>query len=147
MIREFRNEDALRCSEIEHTCVDSLDLTFTAKKYLKSRSTPMHLRQRAKGMHMLVYEIDGEVVGFGALDKREIRGMFTAPEHQDKGIGTAILEKLEEHALEHGCEDVFVHSSPDAEGFYVKHGYTAVEPEYLNKGGVIIESVLMEKLL
>ena len=59
------------------------------------------------GGEYIVGEIDGEIIAMGALkqvsdDTAEVKRMRVLPEHQRKGYGRIILEKLEERARELG---------------------------------------------
>ncbi len=85
--------------------------------------------------HMAAY-IDHHVIGVGrihATDKKKahIRYMAVSPEHVGQGIGSAILEKLELHAIEKGITNVELNSRDTAASFYKKHGYIVVKDGHL----------------
>ncbi|RLE42735.1 hypothetical protein DRJ48_02890 [Candidatus Woesearchaeota archaeon] len=148
MIRRFKQEDALACSKIIAECIDKqVELSLEAKEYIKSKTTPKHLVERSKRILIFVYEDEGKVLGIGALDKNEIRTLFTKIGHQAKGIGSMILNRLETEAKKSGYKKVFVHAALNSEAFYRKRGYVFVKRVAKKKDSVIIESVLMEKSL
>ena len=84
-----------------------------------------------------VVELDGEVVGCGALhvmweDLAEVRTIAVLPAHKGRGLGSAVLEKLLDDARHLGVSRVFCLTFETA--FFERHGFQpidgqAVEPE------------------
>jgi putative acetyltransferase len=98
----------------------------------------------------VVAEVDGKVLGFGAIvpANKELRALYVHPDVAGQGVGAAILTHLELLALEHGIERLSVDASVNAETFYQKHGY-----HVMNRGthrlasGVEMDCVKMNKQL
>ena len=84
-----------------------------------------------------VGEVDGRVVGFGALhvmweDLAEIRTLAVSPEAKGRGVGSRLLEALVQDARELGVERLFCLTFEV--DFFSRHGFEviegqAVEPE------------------
>ncbi|NGN82350.1 amino-acid N-acetyltransferase [Arthrobacter silviterrae] len=85
----------------------------------------------------LVAELDGEVVGCGALhvmweDLAEIRTLASADAWRGKGVGHALVERLLEKAVDLGVRRVFCLTFEV--DFFVRHGFevmadqSAVDP-------------------
>ena len=74
-----------------------------------------------------VYEIDGEVQGFGIVDlsERSIWALFVAPQHEGKGIGSALLEAMVSCAFEGSRQPLSLTTTPGtrAESFYRNAGW------------------------
>ena len=74
-----------------------------------------------------VYESDGEILGFGIVDlsARNIWALFVAPQHESKGIGSALLETMVACAFEKNGQPISLTTTPGtrAEGFYRKAGW------------------------
>jgi amino-acid N-acetyltransferase len=78
----------------------------------------------------LVAEVDGEVLGCGALhvlwsDLGEVRTVAVAPEHRGAGIGAAILTALIDTARELGLTRLFAltfHTD-----FFERHGFIEID--------------------
>ena len=69
---------------------------------------------------------DGELVGAGraladGLDCSYIADVAVHPEHQGKGLGTAIIEKLVE--LSAGHKKIILYANPGTEAFYRTLGF------------------------
>jgi putative acetyltransferase len=80
-------------------------------------------------MVVLVAESHAHVAGFGMIvtADEELRAVYVDPAFGRQGVGTAILNRLEEAARERGVAALHLSSSLNAETFYGKHGYEVVE--------------------
>jgi amino-acid N-acetyltransferase len=90
-----------------------------------------------------VAELDGEVVGCGALhvmwqDLAEVRTVVVDPEVQGRGVGRALLERLIEHARWLGIRRVFVLTFEVP--FFLAHGFREI-------GGAPVSHEVYEELL
>lgn len=147
MIRKFKNTDSAECAQLIYRSLDTyVDLSLEAKEYIKRNNTPEGLIKKSKLIYMVVVEKNKKILGTGALDKNEIRGMFTDINHQGKGIGTKIIKHLEDCAKKR-YKKVFLHAALNAIQFYKKQGYVEVQLLEERKGNVIIKNMLMEKEL
>lgn len=148
MIRIFQVNDATICSSILAECVyEQVELTDDAKKYIKDKASPNDFIERSKKMLIVIYEEEGMILGMGALDKNEIRTMFTRISSQGKGVGSKILKYLESEAIKKGYKKVFLHAALNAVEFYKKQGYLYIKKLNEKKDNVIIKNILMEKKL
>ncbi len=78
----------------------------------------------------VVAEIDGEVVGCGALhvmwdDLAEVRTLAVAPEHLGKGVGRRLLSTLVDRAREFGLARVFCLTFEV--DFFTRQGFEVIE--------------------
>ena len=82
----------------------------------------------------LVAEIDGKLVGVASLhilwsDLAEIRALAVSSEYKRRGIGTKIVQALEEEARELGCTKVFALTyQPE---FFKSCGYEEVSKDQM----------------
>jgi amino-acid N-acetyltransferase len=77
-----------------------------------------------------VGEVDGQVVGFGALhvmweDLAEIRTLAVSPEAKGLGVGSRLLEALVEDARELGVQRLFCLTFEV--DFFARHGFEVIE--------------------
>jgi putative acetyltransferase len=78
---------------------------------------------KIREMEILVAEIDGQVVGWGAICGDRLEGLYTDPDFAGRGIGTELLSKLEVLMLARGVRTIRAEASLNAEGFYLRRGY------------------------
>ena len=89
-------------------CVNkSKDLNKKSKRTLLSASTPKALIERMKKRGYFVYETKGKIAGIGALDKNEVRTMYTLPEFRNKNIGSKILKRIEKEEKKRRIKKLF----------------------------------------
>jgi GNAT superfamily N-acetyltransferase len=90
----------------------------------------------------LVAEVEGQILGYGAMVLRSIPGdlnkpsylegdilnMYTLPHARRKGVGKLILEALLAKARSMGMSKIGLHTSKDGEHLYRSYGFS--EPVY-----------------
>ena len=71
---------------------------------------------------------DNQLIGFGRIISDGILygiicDMIVAPAHQNRGVGTAILDKLKERAEGEGLRAIWLFSAPGKSEFYRRNGF------------------------
>lgn len=84
----------------------------------------------------------GKLVGAGRLHflspvEAQIRYMAVEQGHTGQGIGSLILQGLEEHALESGVRSIVLNARDTALPFYQKHRYQLVD-----QSGTLFHSIV-----
>lgn len=78
---------------------------------------------------VVVAELDAVVRGVGMIHASgNVRLCYVEPGFQTRGIGSAVLQSLENRALERGLAEVSLRSSLGAREFYERHGYLSSGP-------------------
>jgi ribosomal protein S18 acetylase RimI-like enzyme len=115
----YLHESVMRAADAFHSGPWDSDLDDIEGVYLSA------------GGEFLVGEVDGQIVGMGALRRvdrvtAEIKRMRVLPAHQGKGYGKAILTALERRAKELGYSMLVLDTGPQltaARGLYESFGY------------------------
>jgi len=81
--------------------------------------------------HLLARNDAGEPIGVGRIhwnsdDEARIRYMATHRDHRGRGVGAAIIERLEQIARERGTRHIVINARQRAVPFYEKLGYTVI---------------------
>jgi len=148
MIRTFSKSDAARCCEIINLNVEHMNgLNQAARSYLSRKNKPEVLAQELAQGHSIVFEEDGNILGLGSLDRDEIKRVYVHPAASNRGIGSSILESLEQEAVSQGNEFVVLKASPSAVSFYSSMGYQAQEEETHARGKARFCYIRMKKRL
>ena len=111
---------------------------------------PESYEESIRSKEFFVAEGGGAILGFGVLNQEiaEIEAVYVTPEAGRRGIGLAILRKLEERARALGLRQLRLNASLNAVPFYEKAGYVAQEPsKYRLVTGVEIACVPMMKAM
>jgi len=104
----------------------------------------------AADRHVVVCERESALAGFGDLDLTagEVCGVYVHPDHAREGVGTTLLDHLEETAADAGHESASLLASKNAVGFYERRGYERTETvTHATTGDVTLECVRMKKPL
>ena len=111
---------------------------------------PENYEESIRSKEFFVAEDEGVILGFGVLNQEscEVEAVYVTPEAGRRGIGLAILRKLEERASTQGLSELRLNASLNAVPFYEQAGYVAQEPsKYRLLTGVEIACVPMIKTL
>ena len=102
------------------------------------------LVEKLKSSYAILALVDGALAGFGNTEGTEIDCLYVSAEHQGEGIGSMILQDLEDNAFSYG-NTIHVYSSITAEGFFLCHGYRRIRENIVERDGVLIHNWYMEK--
>jgi len=86
------------------------------------------MQRKLRELEVWVAELNGAVVGWGAIRGDRLEGLYTEPELAGSGVGTELLGMLEALMRARGVATVMLDSSANAEKFYCKRGYAPVGP-------------------
>jgi putative acetyltransferase len=155
-VREMRPEDARRFLEIHHAAVRGIAARDYPASVVEAWAPPITdqviERFLANGDRevRLVAEIDAGPVGIGAIviSNSELRACYVAPSATRRGVGSALVAKIERIAREHCLDHLELESSITAEPFYSALGYQVESRgEHLLSPGVPMAAVKMRKRL
>lgn len=147
IIRKFKEEDAVRVSEIIWKALEvsnSKDYGQDVLLNMKKEYSAERIGFLSKSRTLLIAEDAGMVIGVGGIENDFISCVFVDPDQQGKGIGRGIMKALEAIAKDNRYQAVFLHSSITAESFYAGIGYLV---EKRNADPYYGENVLMRKMV
>lgn len=73
--------------------------------------------------HCLVAEVDDQIVGTAALEDSDLVTFFVLPAYQRAGVGTGLLQAIEEIGIEKKLKQIKLEASVTGVPFYQKLGY------------------------
>ena len=91
--------------------------------------------REAEALHLAAWSDSGTLMGVGRLHpvtarSGQIRYMAVDPSQRGHGIGTAILQELENLAARSGLEEVMLNAREEAVSFYQTNGYAVVRQSH-----------------
>ena len=99
------------------------------------------------GETVFVAEYGRTIVGFAARNQNWITAVYVHPEFTRKGIGSRLLNILEDDSKVCGINSLFVDASITAKPFYDSCGYQMKTPVLICVRGVQVHCIEMQKVM
>jgi len=130
---------------IKHTLrqINSKDYSTEIIEKMCIRFSKENILQRASDRMMVLMIDNKKVIGTASLKNNIILSVFVDVNAHGKGIGTKLINYLEEIASKKGIKKVLIPSSITSVSFYKKLGYQIIE-EIIGESG---KNIIMEKVL
>jgi putative acetyltransferase len=90
------------------------------------------MERKLRELEVWVAELDGVIVGWGAIRGDRLEGLYAAPEFAGQGVGAGLLDMLEGRMRDRGIQAVRTEASSNAREFYLRRGYQANGPQTPN---------------
>jgi len=161
MIRPATTDDYDAILAVWNPVIRDTTVIFANEEHTPASIDALIAERRAAGREFLVAEDGARIVGFASY--AQFRGgngyahamehtVILAPEAQGRGIGRALMARIEDHARAGGAHTLFAGVSGEngaAIAFHEKVGFTTVAriPEAGRKFGRWLDLVLMMKFL
>ncbi|WP_108513703.1 GNAT family N-acetyltransferase [Bradyrhizobium algeriense] len=94
-----------------------------------SKLTLSGMERKLRELEVWVAELDGVVVGWGAISGDMLEGLYAAAEFAWQGVGAGLLDMLEGLIRDREFPSVRAEASTNASGFYLRRGYRAAGPQ------------------
>jgi L-amino acid N-acyltransferase YncA len=152
-IRRSRHEDCQSIGNVHSAAVAGIRTTLYTPEEIQAWAVPKRLESYQESIRInefFVAEEDGIIIGFGVLNPEDtvVEAVYVSPGAGRRGIGLALLRKLEERAHALGLGVLRLNASLNAVPFYKRAGYVAQEEsKYRLSTGVEIACVPMVKLI
>lgn len=153
-VREIRRHDILSVvTLIRDTIVCDPFINSLQKNYLLSYVDVGRIHILLSWGYFIVYTEDNDMpLGFAGIEDTRIRSMFVSPAKQRQGIGSLLLNHLEDYAfqnqsIQNGQMIFRAFSSEVAVPFYKHRGYVEQRRIVRNILGSSVYSVVMNKVV
>jgi len=94
-----------------------------------SQLTPSGMERKLRELEVWVAELDGVVVGWGAIRGDMLEGLYVAAEFAGQGVGAGLLDMLEGLMRDREFPSVRAEASSNARDFYLRRSYRATGPQ------------------
>jgi GNAT superfamily N-acetyltransferase len=96
----------------------------------------------------LVAELDSEIAGFGSFEPNgHLDHLYVHHRFHGKGVGAALLHRIEEEAASRGLRRIFTESSINARKFFEESGFQFLAEQVVTINSISLINCRMEKLL
>ena len=141
-IREFKDQDALEASNLIRKTLSEENSKFypdSVIEHMCNEFSPKFVVELSKEREFFVAIEKSNIIGTITLIKDYIGTVFVNPDYHGKGIGTKLMETIENLAKERKIENLKLNSSINAVDFYEKLGYKKGEQSQSEEYGVTYE--------
>jgi putative acetyltransferase len=97
---------------------------------------------KIRELEIWIAEVGATAAGWGAIRGDRLEGLYTNPDFAGQGIGTGLLVWLEGLLRGRGIAEICTESSPNAETFYLRHGFERAGPT-TSRGGLPMKKRLL----
>ncbi len=109
--------------------------------------SPEKIKEKIKIVPTFCLISAGKIIGSVSLKNSEIKGVFVKASYVRRGIGTRLMDYIENYAKKKKIKKVFLWSAEKAVGFYEKQGYHLIKKVSKVYKGVKNVNFVMEKEL
>lgn len=104
--------------------------------------------KRISAINPFVAVLDNEIVGYADVqDNGYIDHFFCHWNHQGKGVGKALMQKLIVAGQQKGNARIYSHASITAKPFFEHFGFEMVKSQQVNIRGQVLTNYVMEKFV
>ena len=145
------SDDADRVWMVRSAAIENISQSFYSEDEINTwlfAEKPNEFEKVITSLEWYVAEIDSVIVGTGFvdIDTKEVGAIFVHPDYQRKGIGLAILKKLEEVARSNSLDELHIESTLNAEQFYRTVGFESEgRQQYNHVSGLKLACIKMTK--
>lgn len=153
IIRPYRPADAIPLATLYHRAVnEGAAVRYSAEQreaWSPAPPTSEGWRARVEEAETIVAEHDGALLGFMTLDIETgfVDFAYVAPEVMGQGVASALYAVIEGRARVKGHTVLETEASLLAEPFFCRHGWRVLKRQEVERFGVKIPNVRMEKRL
>ncbi len=149
IIRKYTSIDCLSTLRLFYDTVHTVNAADYSKRQLNAWATGKEdveiWNKTLLNNYSVVAEIDGITVGFGDIDETGyLNRLYVGANFQRIGVAAAICDELEKYCPH---KKIVVHSSITAKGFFVKRSYVIIREQKVERRGVLLTNLVMEKIL
>lgn len=145
-LRRYKQSDCRELAELFYNTVHTVNAADYNNEQLNAWATGhVDLEAWNKSLleHYSIVAVDnGIIVGFGDIDQTGyLDRLYVHADYQDRGIATAICNKLEQSV----SGKIVTHASVTAKPFFEKRGYKVIKEQSVERHGVFLTNFVMEK--
>ena len=151
-IRPYEARDATAVTDIFYDAIHSVATQYYSPAQVQAWAPlPKDYamwRQRLRAKPPLVALISAQIVGFTTLEADgHIDWTYTHPQHQRRGVSSALYAELQSRARQQGITRLYVEASYLARPFFAKQGFVTLRRNEVPRNGETLTNWSMEKRL
>lgn len=156
VIRKFIDSDAKQIGTLFYDTVHSVNLQNYTQEQVDAWAPQLSGSEQEERVTRFkkslgecisyVAENEGIVIGFACITGNGyLDFIYVHKDYQRQGVASALLNTLEQEAVQLGVKQIWANVSITAKPFFERHGYVTVQPQTVNVRGVSMNNFKMEK--
>lgn len=151
IIRSYTIEDAPHLAAIFYNTIHKINCKDYSPEQIEAWAPTSHLEaagwiKKWEAIPPLVATIDQTVVGFAELeDNGHIDCFYCHHKYQGKGVGSALMQAIENRASRIGNRELFAEVSITARPFFEAKGFRVVREQIVSVRGANLKNFVMKK--
>ena len=137
--RKARINDAKEISILRKNTIKKVngwDINKKEMKYLMNNNKPKIIADKIKNRDMFCLIDNNKIIGTVDLHNNEIGSVFVRYNFVKKGIGTKMMDFIEDYAKGKHIKNVHLKSAKQAKNFYLKRGYKLIKKIKNDRGSI-----------
>jgi citrate lyase synthetase len=129
-IVKFKKGDERKVANLCKKCITEIDRKSLTKKqaeYLIHEFSPKGIVRLSKLATVYVAKKTDKIIGTATLFNNQVKGVFVNPSYQNQGVGTKMIEHVENIAEKSGHNFTFLNAGNFAVKFCKKLGYKKIK--------------------
>lgn len=153
IVRRYRPEDSQALADIYYNTIHQINIQHYTKVQVNAWAPETSLEPsgwvtKFERTNPLVAMIGEVIVGFAEFESNgHIDCFYCHHQYIGCGVGSALMESIDEKAVQRGIKRIFAEVSITARPFFEKQGFTVVEEQTISLRGVQFINYKMEKHL
>jgi putative acetyltransferase len=151
-IRKFQKGDESNLRDIFFNTIRKVNIQDYSELQVKAWAADDYDQsqwyKRMSSINPFVAILDGEIVGYADIqDNGYIDHFFCHWNHQGKGIGKALMQKLIVAGQQKGITRFYSHASLNEKAFFEHFGFQLLKSQQVNIRGQVLTNYVMEKFI
>jgi N-acetylglutamate synthase-like GNAT family acetyltransferase len=152
IIRKYQETDTEMIMNLFYHTVHEINIRDYSQEQVNAWATKTmnyeYWLERLQIKQPYVAEIEGEIVGFVELEADgHIDCFYCHSQYQNQGIGTELLNYIEDIAKSRNNQKLYAEVSITAKPFFLKRGFSIIKKQRVKRRGKVFKNYVMEKYL
>lgn len=152
-VRKYQPQDAAKLVNIYYNTIHNINIIDYSKEQINAWAPATSLKldgwqNKWKKLSPIVATINNEIVGFAEFEKNgHIDCFYTHHQFQGKGVGSALIQEIENQSRQQNISKIFAEVSISAKEFFLGKGFKIIKEQHKKIRGVELKNFVMEKVL
>ncbi len=150
-LRTYEEADLTEIGQLFYDTVHTVNAKDYSKEALDAWASgnidEVKWHQSLLSHYSIIAKLNDKIVGFGDVEGNYLDRLYVHKDYQNRGVGRAIAERLEDYAKQNKETTVTTYASLTARPFFEKRGYLIIEEQQVKRNDALLKRFRMVKEL